>query len=122
MTQTEIIPQEPGAISGVDQSKLEAIAAGTAGDVAEALDGLSVDELDQLRSIELSAKSRKTVLAAIDGEIDGRTEDAPVIVTPYSLAVHPYANKRAEDVDRNTITDRVLTLDGWVLPAKNNLE
>lgn len=118
----DITPQEPGTIAGVEQSKIEHIVSGTAGDVAESLDGLTIDELNQLFETEQSGKARKTVLSAVRAEIDSRDGGEPVQPVAYSLDEHPYANKRAADVDPSKIKFRVLTLDGWVLPAETNLE
>lgn len=123
MTEPTITPQEPGVVAGVEQAKLEAIADGTVGDLAEALPSLTDLELDQLYAIEAAGKNRKSALQAIHDEQTARGEvnaaAAPAEDSGKSQLGdgESYTNRRARDVDPRAIPRPVLTLDGWVLPA-----
>lgn len=121
MSEPDIQPQEPGAIAGVDQSKLDVLADGTVGDIAEALPSLSDLELAQLATIEAAGKNRKSALQAINDELEGR-ESPQQPVAPADNSKAPlgdnggYAHLHARDVDPRQLERPVLTLDGWVLP------
>lgn len=119
----ELTAQEPGAIAGVSVGKLEALVAGTVGDLAEALDSLGDDELTVLATLEKIGSARTTALGAIareqkrrevdsenpaDGEV---TSDKAPLGDPAT-----YAQMHARDVDPRKIERPVLTRDGWVLP------
>jgi len=122
MTEPTITPQEPGVIAGVDQSKLDAIADGTVGDLAEALPSLTDVELDQLHTIEAAGKNRKSALQAIHDEQTARGEvnaaAAPAEDNGKAKLGDDasYANKRGHEVDPRGLARPVLTMDGWVLP------
>lgn len=116
----DIVPQQPGVIAGVDQSKLQTLADGTVGDIAEALPGLSDAELVQLEGFERLGKNRKTALAAINEEQGSRDDGSTELVAEPSkktaLGDMQYANMRASELDPETLTRPTLTLDGWLLP------
>lgn len=121
MSEPDIQPQEPGAIAGVDQSKLDALAEATVGDIAEALPSLSDLELAQLATIEAAGKNRKSALQAINDELEGReAPQQPVVVVddgkPSLGDNGNYAHLHARDVEPKLLERPVLTLDGWVLP------
>jgi hypothetical protein len=119
MSEPDIQPQEPGAIAGVDQGKLEAIAAGTVGDIAEALAGLTDLELAQLADLEAGGKNRKSAIGAIEAELASRIEPQEP-AEPSTKATlgddASYADKHERDVDPASLARPVLTLEGWVLP------
>lgn len=122
MTEPTITPQEPGAIAGVEQSKLDAIADGTVGDLAEALPSLTDAELDQLHAIEAAGKNRKSALSAIHDEQTARADLNPPAPAEDSGKAQlgdaeSYALKHAHEVDPRGLKRPVLTADGWVLPA-----
>lgn len=117
-----LVVQEPGSIAGVESNKLEAIAAGTVGDLAEALDSLDDDELGLLAVLEKQGQARTTALGAITREqqrrnvaaidpADAETNEKAPLGDPTT-----YARMRGKDVDPKTLERPVLTLDGWVLP------
>lgn len=113
--------QEPGTNPTVDGGKVEALAEGTVGDLAEALDSLDDAELEQLLRVETAGKARTTALGAIQREIDRRAEPSPG-AEPEAQQRAPigdaqtYAQMRASEVDPTKLTAPVLTRDGWVCP------
>jgi hypothetical protein len=123
MTEPDLTPQEPGAISGVDDSKLAALAEGNVGDLVEALDTLTDLELEQLAVLEQQGKARTTALGAITREQQQRAvaADHPADAEPANDKTPlgdpaSYAQMHAHEIDATKLTSPVLTLDGWLLP------
>lgn len=119
----ELKIQEPGAMPPAlsDEAKLEALAEGTVGDLAESLDQLTDVELERLTAIETLGKGRTTALGAIAREqerreIDRNGGNAAEPAAPNIGDSQSYAHLRASQVDTSKLTSRVLTLDGWLLP------
>lgn len=121
--QNDLNPQEPGAIPGVDQDKLQALADGEVGDLVEALDGLDDNELNQLAALERQGKARTIALGAIAREQQQRAEgddtDSQANANPHEPIGdnQSYSDMHAHEVDPSKLTGPVLTLDGWVLPT-----
>lgn len=105
----EVQPQVPGAYDTTADA-LQELAEGNVGDMVEALEKLTDEELTALHDLELNGKNRTTALNAIHREMESRQGgEAPADPDGY-------ANMRAADVDPTRLTGRVLTKDGWVLP------
>lgn len=120
-----LTPQEPGVLPGTDSAKLDAIAAGKAGEFVEALPALTDDELAQLTAIETQGKARSTALGAIVREQQRREADRQAPATGATETTGPtpvgddssYARMHANEIDPRRLTRPVLTLDGWLLPV-----
>lgn len=122
MTDPQLNPQQPGEIPGVDSSKLTALLDGNVGELVEALEGLTADELAMLGNLERAGKNRTTALSAIDRELGDRADasgEAPKVDREAAGIGDEtsYANMRAKDVDPHKLSQPVLTLDGWVVPT-----
>lgn len=122
-TEPALQVKEPGAIDGIEMAKLEALAAGSVGDLAEAIDSLGDDELAELATIEKLGRARTTALGAIAREQNRRKVDAehPADDREVTGAAPlgdqaTYAHMHARDVDPKKLERPVLTRDGWVLP------
>lgn len=121
MSEPNPTPQTPGDNPTVDQAKLQGIADSTVDVIADELDGLSKDELEQLLVLERAGKGRTTAMDRIQRELESRESGAdnePEHID-YNRAgdAHSYANKHAREVDPTKLAAPVLTLDGWVCPA-----
>lgn len=124
MTEPDLTPQEPGDLPSVDNDRIQAIADGNVGDLAEALDALDDTELEQLHAAELRGKARSTALGAIVREQERRQVEAehPPTGDPGAAAPAPvgddvsYAHMRAAEIDPRGLERPVLSRDGWVLP------
>jgi hypothetical protein len=58
-----------------ERTELEELLDGNVEEVKAALDDLSDDDLTKLRGFEEKGKTRKTVIEAIDAELDARNEE-----------------------------------------------
>lgn len=117
----DLTPQEPGAESAT--SKIDALADGTVGDLAEAVDQLTGDELRALHAAEVIGKNRSTALGVIQRELERRefVDGATVEIEGASKADlgdrDSYSRMAGKEVDPAGLERPVLTRDGWVLPA-----
>ena len=116
-------PEVPGELPVNDLAKLEALAAGTVGDIAEALDSLSPLELEQLSVLETAGKARTTALGAIAREQEARAEleaggaeESAAAIPNIMGDANSYAQMRAKEIDQSKLEHKVLTLDGWLHP------
>lgn len=124
MTEPDFIPQEPGVAPDTDTAKLNALAEGNVGDLVEALDALTDDEISQLHLLEMAGKHRTTALGAIQRELQQRAANANAPETDPEPAHAPspvgdansYAHMHAREIDATKLKSPVLTLDGWLLP------
>ena len=120
MSEPTITVQEPGELPGVDHDRLEAIAGSKVADVIDALDGLTILELERLLEIEQASGARTTALNAIQREIDSRAsgadnEPAGPSYTPPGDATN-FRDQPQSAVDPSNLTGPVLTRDGYVCP------
>lgn len=121
----DLTPQEPGVLPGTDSTKLDTLLAGKVGDIVEALDECSDDELVQLVAIETQGKARSTVLGGIAREQQRRlveaehpTSEEPALAEKAPLGDDTtYARMHAREIDPSKLTRSVLTKDGWLLPT-----
>lgn len=123
MTEPDLTPQEPGDVPTIDADRIDAIAAGNVGDLVEALDALTDDELEQLHAAELRGKNRSSALSAIQRDQERRKVEAEHPPTGGDIAppeplgdAGSYAHMRAVEIDPRKIERPVLSRDGWVLP------
>lgn len=119
----DLKPQEPGAATAPHDA-LEAIAESNVGDLVEALDTLTNEQLEQLSKLEAGNKNRTTALGAIQRELDSREtgadnepkrEDGPAPVGDPET----YKNMLSKEIDAAKLSAPVLCKDGWLLPLAN---
>lgn len=115
-------PQTPGDIVGTDTTKIDDLLQNSVTEVVQELDNLTTDEVMQALAQERAGANRKTLIVALERELDGREFPGDEQPAAPKSHIHPYAHLRAKDVDRSTLTTMVLTLDGWLLPLENNVE
>lgn len=118
---TDIKIQEPGVLGGVEVNKLDALLEMSVAELSLELDGLSALELEQLKKLEEAGKARIGALRLIVAAIDVSKLGEPKAVNNDVYIEHPYAHMNANDIDRSTLTKRVLTLQGWLLPLDSVL-
>jgi hypothetical protein len=85
----------------------------SAADLKQRLDGLTVNELVNLRLDELDGKARTTVLSAIDDEIAKRRDAG---ATAPGLTSDVEGDPDDALAKANKTGRPVLTPDGWVVP------